>query len=61
VIYVNCRSQIMQQAAGADAYVIVLAAVIHHEAQHVRRGDVSPQVGEAYLELLARRDNLAGQ
>ena len=82
VIYVNCRSQIVQRAAaGADAYVIVLAAVLHHEAQHVngateadarraeveffqsrvRRGDVSPEIGEAYLELLARRSNLASQ
>lgn len=82
VIYVNCRSQIVQQAAaGADAYVIVLAAVLHHEAQHVkgateadarraeveffqsrvRRGDVSPEIGEVYLELLARRSNLASR
>jgi hypothetical protein len=82
VIYVNCRSQIVQQAAaGTDAYVIVLAAVLHHEAQHVkgateadarraeaeffrahvRRGDVSPAVGEAYLELLARRSDHASQ
>jgi hypothetical protein len=82
VIYVNCRSPIVRQAArGADAYVIVLAAVLHHEAQHVngateadarraeveffqsrvRRGDVSPEVGEAYLKLLARRSNLASQ
>jgi hypothetical protein len=82
VIYVNCRSQIVQQAAaGTDAYVIVLAAVLHHEAQHVkgateddarraeaeffrsriRHGDVSPAVGEAYLEMLARRNDHASQ
>jgi hypothetical protein len=82
VIYVNCRSQIVQQAAaGTDAYVIVLAAVLHHEAQHVngateadarraeaeffrsrvRHGDVSPAIGEAYLEMLARRDDHASQ
>jgi len=82
VIYVNCRSEIVRQAAaGVNLYVIVLAAVIHHEAQHVtgaseddarraeaeffrsrvRRGDVSPAVGEAYLELLARRNDHASQ
>jgi hypothetical protein len=82
VIYVNCRSQIVQRAAaGTDAYVVVLAAVLHHEAQHVnganeadarlaeaeyfrsrvRRGDVSPAVGDAYLELLVRRNDRASQ
>jgi hypothetical protein len=76
VIYVNCRSEIVRQAAaGINLYVVVLAAVIHHEAAHVNgaseddarlaeaeflrlqlgRGRVSPAVGEAYLDLLARR------
>jgi hypothetical protein len=37
VIYVNRRSEIVMQAAsGSDFYVTVLAAVIHHEAQHLR-------------------------
>jgi hypothetical protein len=77
VIYVNCRSEIVRQAAaGMNLYVVVLAAVIHHEAAHVNgaseddarraeveflrlqleRGQLSPAVGEAYLQLLARRE-----
>jgi hypothetical protein len=36
VIYINRRSAIVQQAtAGSALYVDVLAAVIHHEAQHL--------------------------
>jgi hypothetical protein len=36
VIYLNAQSEILHRAAGgSDLYVAVLAAVIHHEAQHL--------------------------
>ena len=36
IIYINRRSEIVRRAVGGtEFYVVVLAAVIHHEAQHL--------------------------
>ena len=36
IIYINRRSEIVRRAVeGTEFYVVVLAAVIHHEAQHL--------------------------
>ena len=57
-IYVNCRSDIVRQAAGGSIlHVLILAAVLHHEAQHVL-GASEPEARRAELvffqSLIAR-------
>jgi hypothetical protein len=58
VIYINRRSTIVQRAAaGSELHVLVLAAVVHHEARHLA-GAGEPEARRAEAEffsaLLAR-------
>lgn len=64
IIYVNRRSEIVRQAAdGSTLYVLVLAAVLHHEARHLA-GASEAEARRAELEhfrqLLARHDRSGG-
>ncbi|HEY8550883.1 MAG TPA: hypothetical protein VIL35_13075 [Vicinamibacterales bacterium] len=51
VIYVNCRSALIARAQHSAVDVSILAAVLHHEAQHLR-GASEPEARRAELEFL---------
>lgn len=58
VVYINARSPLMQAAAsGASEHVAVLAAVIHHEMEHLRgsnEADARRAERLLFLQLIER-------
>lgn len=63
-IYVNCRSPLVARAAAGDEVdVIALAAVLHHEAQHLRGASEADarRAETAFFKSELRRARIGGE